>query len=62
MLNKCCKDLLSEFNNKLADSAIALVNLAGKRESVMEEAAYRRAEMLKDVMDMLKEFALEKNK
>lgn len=62
MINQCCKDTLQELQSKLKVQAEELLKFAGKRESVMEEAAYRRAEIIIDVMGTIKEFAISKAK
>lgn len=60
-MNNCCKETLQKLQNKLAKTSGDLLAIAGDRKSLMQEAAYRKAEMLVDVMAIVKKF-VEENK
>jgi hypothetical protein len=55
-MNECCKKEVSAIASNLADTAETLLKMADKRQSVMQEAAYRRAEIIVDVLAQIKDF------
>jgi hypothetical protein len=66
-MNECCKKEITKLNNHLADTAESLIkisnlslNLGSANRTIMEEAAYRRAEIIVDVMGQIKEFVNKK--
>lgn len=62
MPDQCCKEILQRYADRLRKQGITLVKASGNQQSTFEQAIFRRAEIIGDVLKDLKEFAKEQAK